>query len=222
MREARSPKVTRDGQPHTPQRLIVGISGASGIVYGVRLLQVLRELPVESHLIMSRSAEVTLAHESDLKVADVHALADVVHAHADMAAAPSSGSFRTLGMAIAPCSVRSLAEIAGGATTSLLTRAADVVLKERRRLVLMLRETPLHQVHLRNALTLAEMGAVIAPPVPAFYAQPRSLEDLVDQSVGRVLDLFDLDWPGVRRWGEDSPDQRPPLRAVKRARSERS
>lgn len=200
----------------------MGITGASGIVYGIRLLQILRDLPVESHLIVSRSAEVTLAHESELKVSDLHALADVVYAPGDMAAAPASGSFRTLGMAVAPCSMRSLAEIAGGVTSSLLTRAADVVLKERRTLVLMVRETPLHAVHLRNMLTLAEIGAVIAPPVPAFYAKPRSLEEMVDQSVGRVLDQFGLEWPGVRRWGEPSSDARPPLRTVRRGRGTES
>jgi len=186
----------------SPRRLIVGVSGASGVIYGVRLLEALRELPVESHLVMTRAAEVTLARETDLKVAAVRALADVVHGAGDIAAAPSSGSFRSEGMIVAPCSMRSLAEIATGATTSLLTRAADVTLKERRRLVLMVRETPLHSIHLRNMLTLSEMGAVIAPPVPAFYRQPESVGDLVDQSVGRVLDLFGLDSPLVRRWGE--------------------
>lgn len=188
--------------PQPPERLIVGISGASGVIYGVRLLQALRPLAVESHLVMSRSAEVTLAHETDLKVAEVRALADVVHGVTDIGAGPSSGSFRSVGMVMAPCSMRSLAEIATGATSTLLTRAADVVLKERRRLVLMVRETPLHAVHLRNMLTLAEMGAVIAPPVPAFYARPESVTALVDHSVGRVLDLFGLDSGGVHRWGE--------------------
>ncbi len=183
-------------------RLIIGISGASGVVYGIRMLEVLRGLAVESHLVISRSAEITLAHESDLKVADVRALADVWYPAADIGAAIASGSFRTMGMVVAPCSVRSMAEIASGVTSTLLTRAADVVLKERRRLVLMLRETPLHSGHLRNLLTLSEMGAVIAPPVPAFYTRPKSLDDLVDQSVGRVLDLFGLDSPQVSRWGE--------------------
>jgi 4-hydroxy-3-polyprenylbenzoate decarboxylase len=181
--------------------LVVGISGASGIVYGIRMLQVLRELGVESHLVMSRSAEITLAHESSLKVAEVHALADVVHAPADIAAAPSSGSFRTLGMIIAPCSVRSMSEIATGVTSSLLTRAADVTLKERRRLVLLVRETPLHTGHLRTMTTLSEMGAVIAPPVPAFYTGPQTIDDLIDHSVGRVLDLFGLDVKTLKRWG---------------------
>lgn len=185
-----------------PARLIVGITGASGTIYGIRLLQALRPLPVESHLVVSRSAEVTLAYETDLKLRAVQELADVVHPAEDIGAAIASGSFRTLGMVIAPCSIRSLSEIASGVTSSLLTRAADVVLKERRRLVLMVRETPLHSGHLRNLLALSEMGAVIAPPVPAFYANPGSIEELVDQTVGRVLDLFDLDSPLVRRWGE--------------------
>jgi 4-hydroxy-3-polyprenylbenzoate decarboxylase len=214
------PETPGPDRPNTapPRRLIVGISGASGVIYGVRLLQQLQPTDVETHLVMSRPAEVTLAYETDLKVADVHALADVVHAHGDMAAEISSGSFRTLGMVVAPCSARSLAEIAGGQTASLLTRAADVVLKERRRLVLMLRETPLHHGHLRNMLQVSEMGAILAPPVPAFYANPRSLEELVDQSVGRVLDLFEIDAGAVRRWGEPVADGRPPLRAVKTAR----
>jgi 4-hydroxy-3-polyprenylbenzoate decarboxylase len=186
-------------------RLIVGISGASGVIYGVRLLEALRPLPVESHLVMSKSAEITAAHETDLKVKQIHALADVVHAPGDIAAPLSSGSFRTLGMVIAPCSIRSMSEIATGVTSSLLTRAADVVLKERRQLVLMLRETPLHTGHLRNLLQLSEMGAVIAPPVPAFYAMPETVQDVVDQSVARVLDLFGLESAAiVGRWGEDA------------------
>ena len=153
-------------------RLIVAISGASGVIYGVRLLETLRTLPVETHLIVSKAAEVTLTYETDLKIGEVRALADVNHAAGDIGAAISSGSFRTLGMVIAPCSIRSMSEIASGVTSSLLTRAADVVLKERRRLVLMLRETPLHSGHLRNMLALSEMGAIIAPPVPGFYANP--------------------------------------------------
>lgn len=186
------------------RRLIVGISGASGVIYGIRLLEALRPLPVESHLVMSKSAEITAAHETDLKIREIHALADVVHAAGDIAAPLASGSFRTLGMVIAPCSIRSMSEIATGVTSSLLTRAADVVLKERKRLVLMLRETPLHSGHLRNLLQLSEMGAVIAPPVPAFYAKPQSVQDIVDQSVGRVLDLFGLESPLiVGRWGEE-------------------
>ena len=180
--------------------LVVGISGASGVIYGIRLLEILRELGVESHLVMSRSAEVTLAHETDLKVADVRELATKTYAQADIGAAISSGSFRTRGMVVAPCSVRSMSEIATGVTSALLTRAADVVLKERRRLVLMVRETPLHTGHLRTMAALSEMGAVIAPPVPAFYARPESLADMVDHTLGRVLDLFDIDTGRVRRW----------------------
>ena len=185
-------------------RLIVGISGASGVAYGVRLLEALRPLPVESHLVMSKAAELTLAYETTLKVAQVQALADVVHPIADVGASIASGSFRTLGMVVAPCSIRSMSEIAAGTTTSLLSRAADVVLKERRRLVLMVRETPLHSGHLKTMLALSDMGAIIAPPVPAFYAAPTSLDDIVDQTVGRVLDLFELDSPLVKRWGEDT------------------
>ncbi len=185
-----------------PPRLVVGISGASGVIYGIRMLQTLRRIGVESHLVISRSAEVTLAHETAMKVAELRALADVCYAAADIGAAVSSGSFRTLGMVVAPCSVRTMSEIASGVTSTLLTRAADVALKERRRLVLMVRETPLHLGHLRTMTALAEMGAVIAPPVPAFYAKPQSIDDLVDHSVGRVLDLFGLDAGNLRRWGE--------------------
>ncbi|PWC58523.1 3-octaprenyl-4-hydroxybenzoate carboxy-lyase [Azospirillum sp. TSH7] len=186
----------------SPPRLVVGISGASGVIYGIRMLQTLRRIGVESHLVVSRSAEVTLAHETSMKVAELRALADVSYAAADIGAAVSSGSFRTLGMVVAPCSVRTMSEIASGVTSTLLTRAADVALKERRRLVLMVRETPLHLGHLRTMTALAEMGAVIAPPVPAFYAKPQSIDDLVDHSVGRVLDLFGLDAGNLRRWGE--------------------
>ena len=189
-------------------RLIVGISGASGVAYGVRLLEALRPLPIESHLVMSKAAELTLAYETALKVAQVQALADVCHPIGDVGASIASGSFRTLGMVVAPCSIRSMSEIAAGTTASLLTRAADVVLKERRRLVLMVRETPLHSGHLKTMLALSEMGAIVAPPVPAFYAAPAGLDDIVDQSVGRVLDLFDLDSPLVKRWGEDERGER--------------
>ncbi len=184
------------------ERLIVGISGASGVIYGVRLLHALKPLPVETHLVMTRTAEVTLAHETNFKVADVRRLADAAYPVGDLAAPISSGSFRTLGMIVAPCSMRSLGEMAHGLSSNLLTRAADVVLKERRRLVLIPRETPLHAVHLRNMATLADMGAIIAPPMPAFYNRPRSIDDLIDHTVGRVLDLFGLDTGAVRRWGE--------------------
>ncbi len=200
------------------QRLIVGLSGASGVVYGLRLLETLRDLPVESHLVISKAAELTLAYETDRKLAEVQALADVCHPIADVGAPIASGSFRTLGMVIAPCSVKCMAEIATGVTSTLLTRAADVVLKERRPLVLMVRETPLHSGHLRNLLALSEMGAVIAPPVPAFYANPETIDDLVDQSVGRVLDHFGLDSGKVRRWGEPAADGVRPVRALKRGK----
>lgn len=188
----------------SPQRLVVGISGASGVIYGVRALERLRQAGVETHLVMSRAAKVTLAHEIDLKVADVEALASVVHRAEDIGASIASGSFRGLGMLVAPCSIRSLSEIASGVTSSLLTRAADVALKERRRVVLMVRETPLHAGHLRSMLAATEMGAIIAPPAPAFYARPQSLDAMVDQTVGRALDLFGLDVGGVVRWGENA------------------
>jgi len=190
-------------RPRQPMRLVVGITGASGVVYGLRTLDALRDLGVESHLVLSKSAALTLAQETDLSVADVNAKADVVHRAADVGAAIASGSFRTLGMIVAPCSVRTMSEIATGVTSTLLSRAADVTLKERRPLVLMVRETPLHLGHLRTLTKLAEMGAVIAPPLPAFYARPASIAEMVDQSVGRALDLFDLSWRPVKRWGED-------------------
>lgn len=184
------------------RRLIVGISGASGVIYGARLLQLLRNADVETHLVITRAAEVTFAHETSMKIAEVKALADVCHRIDDMAAPISSGSFRTMGMIIAPCSVRSMSEIASGCTTTLLTRSADVALKERRKLVLMLRETPLHTGHLRSMTALSEMGAIIAPPVPAFYNRPQSLDDVINHSVGRVLDLFGIEVGVVTRWGE--------------------
>jgi flavin prenyltransferase len=203
-------------QDATPKRMIIGISGASGVTYGVRLLQLLRNAGVETHLVMSKTAELTFAYETDLKIAEVRALANVNYAIDDMASAISSGSFRTAGMIVAPCSMRSMSEIASGVTTTLLTRAADVVLKERRRLVLMVRETPLHTGHLRTMTALSEMGAIIAPPVPAFYAKPENLDDMVEHTVGRVLDLFDIDIGIVRRWGEDEALKRrsPSLRKI--------
>jgi len=200
----------------TRPRLIVGISGASGVIYGARLLELLRPLPVETHLVISRTADVTLAVETDLKPAVVRARADFVHANNDMAAPISSGSFKTMGMVVAPCSIRSMAEIASGVTTTLLSRAADVVLKERRRLVLLVRETPLHTGHLRTMAALSEMGAVIAPPVPAFYAKPQTLDEMIDQTLGRVLDLFDLETGLVRRWGEPLVEEARPLRSKPR------
>lgn len=199
-----------------PLPLVVGISGASGVVFGVRLLEILRELGVPAYLVMSRSAEITLAHETDLKVADVHALAQRTYAQSDIAAAISSGSFRTQGMIVAPCSMRSMAEIASGATTGLLTRAADVTLKERRRLVLLVRETPLHTGHLRTMTALSEIGAIIAPPVPAFYARPKDLDEMIDHTLGRTLDLFGIESGRVRRWRVDEADGQSPRKASSR------
>ena len=182
------------------QRIIIGLSGASGAIYGIRLLETLKPLPIETHLIISRTAQITLACETDYTLPQLHALADAVHAPQGMAASISSGSFKTMGMIIAPCSMRCLGEIASGVTTTLLTRAADVVLKERRKLVLLARETPLHSVHLRNMAVLSDMGAIIAPPVPAFYNRPQTLDDIVNHTVGRVLDLFDISHGLVKRW----------------------
>ncbi|EGQ5282631.1 UbiX family flavin prenyltransferase [Enterobacter hormaechei] len=178
------------------KRLIVGISGASGAIYGVRLLQVLRNVPgVETHLVMSQAARQTLSLETDLSLRDVQALADVVHDARDIAASISSGSFKTAGMVILPCSIKTLSGIVNSYTDTLVTRAADVVLKERRPLVLCVRETPLHLGHLRLMTQAAELGAVIMPPVPAFYHRPQSLDDVINQTVNRVLDQFDIDLP---------------------------
>ncbi len=185
------------------KRLIVGISGASGAVLGIRTLEALRELGIETHLVVSKAAELTLASETDRSSADLTALASFRHRIGDVGAPIASGSFRTLGMIVVPCSMKTLAEIAYGTTSNLLTRAADVVLKERRRLVLAPRETPLHLGHLKAMHQVTEIGAIVAPPVPAFYAKPASVEDMVDQTVGRLLDLFDLEWSRTRRWGED-------------------
>lgn len=183
-----------------PRRLIVGITGASGTVYGIRTLQALRALGVESHLVVSRAGDQTRALETDLSAEALRALADRVYAPGDIAAAISSGSFQTMGMIVAPCSVRTLGEIATGVTSGLVSRAADVCLKERRRLVLMFRETPLHAGHLRNLLAVTEMGAVVAPPLPAFYAKPASIDEMVSHSVARALDLFGLDTRTFPRW----------------------
>jgi 4-hydroxy-3-polyprenylbenzoate decarboxylase len=182
------------------QRLIVGISGASGVIYGVRILELLRHTDIETHLVMSKSAEMTLAYETDLKPKDVKALASVAHAVSDIGASISSGSFPTMGMVIAPCSIKTMSEIATGVTSSLLSRAADVVLKEKRRLVLALRETPLHGGHLRTMTTLADIGAVVAPIVPAFYTRPKTVDDIVNHTVGRLLDLFGIETKTVKRW----------------------
>ncbi|MFT4066171.1 UbiX family flavin prenyltransferase [Paraburkholderia sp.] len=185
------------------RRIVVGITGASGVAYGIRALEVLRQAGVETHLILSKAAELTMTYETDFKAADIREMASVWYASGDIGAAISSGSFRTMGMLIAPCSVRTMSEIATGVTSTLMSRAADVVLKERRRLVLGVRETPLHSGHLRTLLQLSEMGAVVAPLVPAFYSRPRSLEAVVDHTVGRLLDLFDIETDIVKRWKQE-------------------
>ena len=188
-----------------PERLVVGISGASGAAYGVRALDALNELGVETHLVISRAAALTLSSELGLTPADLAGRAGVTYRIQDVGASIASGSFRALGMLIAPCSVKTMSEIATGVTSSLLSRAADVTLKERRPLVLMVRETPLHLGHLRTMTALVEMGATIAPPLPAFYAGPQTIEDLVDQSVGRALDQFGLNWARTHRWSGLKP-----------------
>ncbi len=185
------------------RRLVVGISGASGVILGIRALQLLQDTPIETHLVLSKAAALTINYETDMRVDAVKALANEVYPVNDIGAAISSGSFKTMGMLVAPCSVRTLGEIATGVTSTLLSRAADVVLKERRRLVLMLRETPLHAGHLQSALNVTQMGAIIAPPVPAFYARPDSIDAMINQSVSRVLDLFDIETGKTQRWGED-------------------
>ena len=188
-----------------PRRLIVGITGASGAIVGVRVLELLAETGIETHLVMSRAAEMALAYETDLQPKDVKALASVHHPIMALGAAISSGSFETMGMLIAPCSIRTMSEIATGVTSTLLSRAADVVLKERRRLVLAIRETPLHLGHLRTMTMLAEMGAVVAPMAPAFYTRPNSVDDIVNHTAGRLLDLFGIPTDAVRRWEGGSP-----------------
>jgi flavin prenyltransferase len=187
------------------RRLIVGISGATGIIYGIRLLEALREASIETHLIVSKAAEVTRTYETNLSPQDLRNLADISYPIGDIGAPIASGSFRTMGMIIAPCSIKTMSELANGITSNLLTRAGDVVLKERRRLVLLLRESPLTTIHLRNMLALSESGAVIAPPVPAFYALPKTIDEVVRHTVGRVLDLFDID-TDFSRWGEQASD----------------
>jgi 4-hydroxy-3-polyprenylbenzoate decarboxylase len=190
----------------TPQRLVVGISGASGVIYGIRCLELLRDKGIETHLVMSKSAEMTLAYETDLKPKDVRALASVNHSVADIGASISSGSFHTMGMVVAPCSMKTMSEIATGVTSSLLSRAADVVLKEKRKLVLAVRETPLHGNHLRAMASLSDVGAVIAPIVPAFYTRPKTLDDIINHTVGRLLDQFGIDTKAVKRWKGEPED----------------
>ncbi|WP_428102414.1 UbiX family flavin prenyltransferase [Candidatus Rariloculus sp.] len=188
-----------DGQ--VTRRIVTAITGASGSIYGVRLLEALSRQPdVETHLVVSRAGLLNVSVELDMGRAQLESLADVVHSDRDIGASVASGSFRTDGMIIAPCSTKSLAAIATGVTDTLVTRAADVALKERRRVVLMVRESPLHLVHLRNMTTVTEMGGIVFPPVPAFYANLESIDAMVDQTVGRVLDLFGIDSPLLRRW----------------------
>ncbi|KTD76388.1 UbiX family flavin prenyltransferase [Legionella waltersii] len=184
------------------QRIIIGISGSSGIIYGIRLLEALRKMPIETHLVVSKAGQLTRAYETDLSLTELKALADVYHRCSDLTASIASGSFKTMGMIIAPCSMKTLGEIAHGISSSLVSRAADVVLKERRRLVLLPRETPLHLNHLNNMVTITQMGGIICPPVPAFYNKPQSIDDIVNDTVGRVLDLFSLENELVKRWGE--------------------
>jgi 4-hydroxy-3-polyprenylbenzoate decarboxylase len=184
----------------TPRRLVIGISGASGAIYGIRMLEMLKKTDIETHLVMSKSAEMTVVYETDYKPKDVKALASVVHPAADIGASISSGSFATMGMIIVPCSIRTMSEIATGVTSSLVSRAADVVLKEKRRLVLGVRETPLHGGHLRTLVTLSDMGAVIAPIMPAFYNKPKTVDDIINHTVGRLLDLFGIETKLVKRW----------------------
>jgi 4-hydroxy-3-polyprenylbenzoate decarboxylase len=193
-------------EAESPRRLVVGISGASGAIYGVRTLEILKQCGVETHLVMSRSAEMTLAYETPYKPRDVKQLASVTHPIGDIGASISSGSFPTMGMVIAPCSIKTMSEIAAGVTSTLLSRAADVVLKERRRLVLAVRETPLHGGHLRTMTALFDMGAIIAPVVPAFYNKPQTIDDIVNHTVGRLLDLFGIDTGMVKRWEGGPPE----------------
>lgn len=200
------------------ERLVIGLSGASGVAYGIRLLEAAKELRFQSHLVMTKPAQLTIGYETSLTPKEVAAKADHVHGIDDIAAPIASGSFKTRGMIVAPCSVRSMSEIATGVTTNLLTRAADVMLKERRPLILMVRETPLHLGHLRTMTALAEMGAIILPPMPAFYAEPKTLSDLVDQMAGRALDLLGLTWP-MKRWGEDLPSANSRSGAKRKKRS---
>jgi len=185
----------------TSRRLVVGISGASGIVYGVRALQMAREAGVQTHLVVSKAGDITRALETELSAAELRALADVSYSASNVGASIASGSFRTIGMLIAPCSANTLCGVARGDGSNLLTRAADVTLKERRRLVLMLRETPLSLIHCRAITAVTEAGGIVAPPVPAFYTGPQSIGEIVDHSVARALELLEVDVP-MRRWGE--------------------
>ncbi len=183
-----------------PRRLIIAITGASGTAYGVRLLQVLQDTDIETHLVLTDSAKLTMAAETDFQPSQVQALADVVHSAKNVGATIASGSFVTLGMVVAPCSINTLSEIAWGITGNLISRAADVTLKERRRLILLVRETPLHAGHLKSMLQVTQNGAIVMPPVPALYVKPKSVDDVIDHTVGRVLDLLGLETDLVQRW----------------------
>lgn len=185
------------------KRLVIGISGASGAIYGIRLLEMLAAIGVESHLVMSKAAAMTIGLETNYKISDVSRLAHTVHKVEDVGASIASGSFKTDGMLIVPCSVKTMSEINTGVTSTLLTRAADVSLKEKRKLLLMIRETPFHLGHLRTMASLSEMGAIIAPPVPAMYLKPKSIDELIDQTLGRALDMFGIEISGLKRWRED-------------------
>ncbi len=190
------------------RKLIVGITGASGAIYGQRLLEACQDLSIDTHLVISKAAEITILHETGNPASVLKKLATATYKSADIGAAIASGSFQNAGMVIAPCSVRTMSEIATGTTSSLLTRAADVALKERRKLVLMLRETPLHSGHLRNMANLSDMGAIIAPPVPAFYTHPKTIDEMVTHSVGRVLDLLQFENNLAERWEGLKNDRR--------------
>lgn len=186
----------------TKQKLIIGITGASGIIYGIRMLEILKKLNIETHLIVSKSAEATLKLETDLNVNDLKEIASITYSIDDIGAAVSSGSFQNMGMIIAPCSIKTLSQVAYSINDNLITRAADVTLKEKRRLVLMLREAPYNLSHLRSMQAVVENGAIVFPPVPAFYTRPQSITDIVDQTVGRALGLIGIDTGNVKRWGE--------------------
>lgn len=185
----------------TRKKLIIGISGASGAIYGIRLLEVLRSLKVETHLVVTKAGKLSIEHETEHKLDDVIKLADHYYNNGDIAAAIASGSFINDGMIVAPCTVKTLSEIATGCTSSLITRAADVALKDRRRLVLLFRETPLHLGHIRSMASITEMGGIIMPPVTSFYSKPKTIDEMVNQTIGRVLDLYGIDTALVKRWG---------------------
>ncbi|MCB0918285.1 MAG: UbiX family flavin prenyltransferase [Actinobacteria bacterium] len=198
-----SSEMSREGVRRRP-RMVVGITGATGTVYGVRLLEALSDLDIESHLVVSKAGSLTREYETEYSQHDITKRADVTYRHGDVAAPIASGSFRTMGMIVAPCSIRTMSDIAHGITGDLISRAADVCLKERRPLVLLVRETPLHAGHLKSMLAISEMGGIIAPPVPAFYTKPETVEDIVDHTIGRALDLFGLDMSELKRWGGDT------------------